>query len=77
MQWRGEKRTSPNSLGDLDKTPNLLSLCLTMQKIQLMVQVGKEEGGEGEREGRAAQDGDADIESWWLTVPPESEDMWR
>ena len=39
MQLRGEKRTSSTSLGDLDKTTNLLSLCLAMQKILLMVQV--------------------------------------
>ena len=30
MQLRGEKRTSASSLGDLDKTTNLLSMCLTM-----------------------------------------------
>ena len=31
IQLRGEKRTSSTSLGDLDKTTNLLSLCLAMQ----------------------------------------------
>ena len=30
MQLRGEKRTSASSLGDLDKTTNLLSMCLAM-----------------------------------------------
>ena len=31
IQLRGEKRTSSTSLGDLDKTTNLLSLCLALQ----------------------------------------------
>lgn len=31
MQLRGEKRTSSSSLGDLDKTTNLLALCLSLQ----------------------------------------------
>ena len=31
IELRGEKRTSSTSLGDLDKTTNLLSLCLAMQ----------------------------------------------
>ena len=31
IQLRGEKRTSSTSLGDLDKTTNLLTLCLAMQ----------------------------------------------
>ena len=31
IKFRGEKRTSSTSLGDLDKTTNLLTLCLAMQ----------------------------------------------
>jgi hypothetical protein len=31
IAFRGEKRTSSNSLGDLDKTTSLLSLCLELQ----------------------------------------------
>lgn len=31
VEFRGEKRTSSTSLGDLDKTTSLLSLCLSLQ----------------------------------------------
>ena len=33
MQLKGEKRTSPTSLGDLERTTSLLSLCLSLQGI--------------------------------------------
>ena len=33
MQLKGAKRTSPTSLGDLERTTSLLSLCLSLQGI--------------------------------------------